>query len=49
MQIGSPKHFIFNKKRLYVVIKNLTLFSKKAEYFSTYVVGRDSADLTDTT
>jgi hypothetical protein len=29
MQIGSPKYFIFNKKKLYVVIKILTLFSKK--------------------
>jgi hypothetical protein len=32
MQIGSPKHLIFYKKKLYVVFKILTLFSKKTEY-----------------
>jgi hypothetical protein len=45
MQIGSPKHFIFYKKKLYVVFKILTLFSKKPEYLSTYVVGRNLTDL----
>jgi hypothetical protein len=36
-------------KKMYVVLNFLTLFSKKIEYLSTYVVGRNLTDLTDTT
>jgi hypothetical protein len=36
-------------KKLYVVFKILTLFSKNPEYLSTYVVGSNLTDLTDTT